>query len=96
LLHPRLDAIVLVPICPHTLSNRPIAVRGDSVVEVVVSGTADAKAQVTCDGQVNFPLVAGDRLEIRKKVKPICLIQPNERDYYGILRAKLHWGTQLS
>jgi NAD+ kinase len=96
ILHPKLDALVLVPICPHTLSARPIVVTGDSRVEIVVSDANDGDTRVTCDGQVNFRLQAGDRLQIARKEQTITLIQPTDHNYYGILRAKLHWGRKVT
>lgn len=90
ILQPCLNAIVLVPICPHTMSNRPIVVDGDNVIEIVVRGAGHA--QVTCDGQINFSLVAGDRVRIRKAEYRTRLIHPVDHDHFHILRAKLHWG----
>ena len=88
-----LDAVVLVPICPHTMSNRPIVVDANSRIEVIV-GTNN-QAQVTCDGQINLGLVANDRVVIKKHPKPVRLIHPPSYDYFDILRAKLRWGGRL-
>ena len=92
ILHPGLDAIVLVPIYPHTLSNRPIVVGGDSQIEVVM-GRAGAKpeAQLTCDGQTVLDLLPEDRVCIRRKQRRLRLIHPSGHDYYATLRTKLHW-----
>ena len=92
ILQPCLNAIVLVPICPHTMSNRPIVVDGNNVIEIVVRGSGHAHAQVTCDGQINFGLVAGDRVRIRKAEHKVRLIHPVDHDHFHVLRAKLHWG----
>lgn len=92
ILQPCLNAIVLVPICPHTMSNRPIVVDGDNTIEIVVQGSGRAHAQVTCDGQINFGLVEGDRVRIRKAEHKTRLIHPVDHDHFHILRAKLHWG----
>ncbi len=92
ILQPCLNAIVLVPICPHTMSNRPIVVDGNNVIEIVVRGSGHAHAQVTCDGQINFGLVSGDRVRIRKAEHKVRLIHPVDHDHFHILRAKLHWG----
>lgn len=94
ILMPTLNAIVLVPICPHTLSNRPIVVDGDSQIEIVARDIKTDHAQMTCDGQSNFPLQDGDRIAIRKKDRPIRLIHPANHDYFQILRAKLRWGSK--
>ncbi len=92
ILQPCLNAVVLVPICPHTMSNRPIVVDGNNVIEIVVGGAAHAHAQVTCDGQINFGLVTGDRVRIRKAEHKIRLLHPVDHDHFHILREKLHWG----
>lgn len=88
-----LDAVVLVPICPHTMTNRPIVVDANSRIEVIV-GT-NHQAQVTCDGQINLGLVADDRVVIQKHPTPVRLIHPPTYDYFEILRAKLRWGGRL-
>lgn len=92
ILEPGLDAIILVPICPHTLSNRPIVIHGGSLIEVVVGGSTNSHAQVTCDGQINLGLISGDRIRIRKKEQGIRLIHPADYDHFHTLRAKLNWG----
>ena len=92
LLHPALDALVLVPICPHALSNRPLVVAGDSVVEVVVSGHTDpAFVQISCDGQETVGLHRGERVRIAKHACGLRLIHPAGHDHYRLLRAKLGW-----
>jgi NAD+ kinase len=95
ILHPSLNALVLVPICPHTMSHRPIVVDADSRIEIVLSEGNQARAQCSCDGQIDMRLENGDHIIIEKKPQPICLIHPADYDYYGILRAKLHWGKRL-
>lgn len=94
ILMPTLNAIVLVPICPHTLSNRPIVVDGDSKITIVVRDCRHGKAQMTCDGQTHYELREGDRIDIAKKDHPIRLIHPADHDYFQILRAKLRWGSK--
>ena len=95
LLHATLDAIVLVPICPHTLSNRPLVVNADSNVEIIIGDSKQSTAQVTFDGQTAFDVKAGDRIIIKRKQNPIHLVHPASYDYYEILRAKLRWSEQL-
>ena len=92
ILHPSLDAIVLVPICPHTLTSRPIVVGGGSAVEVVLGDGADTAVQLSCDGRAEVELAAGDRISIRKHRPDLRLIHPAGHEYYATLRAKLHWG----
>ena len=91
ILHPALQAIVLVPICPHTMSNRPIVVDAASVIRIEVSDRTRSPAQVTCDGQINLGLVSGDHVIIRKEEKPVRLIHPLDHNYFDVLRAKLRW-----
>ena len=94
ILHPALDAIVLVPVCPHTLSHRPIVVKGDSRIEVRVCAHNKDPAQVSFDGQANIDLEPEDRIVITKKPGPLRLLHPKGHDYFHILRAKLRWGEQ--
>ncbi len=92
LLHPGLDALVLVPICPHTLSNRPLVVGGASRIEIRVCGFDHGHVHITCDGQTDLALEPQSRVYIEKAPRPVCLLHPKNYDYYKILRAKLGWG----
>ncbi len=93
LLQPDLDAMVLVPICPHRLSNRPIVVHGDSEVVVDTSGRTDHEhVRITCDGQTSLRLEDGEKLVVRKHPQPIRLFHPRDHDHFDLLRAKLGWG----
>lgn len=89
---PHLDVLVVAPICPHTLSDRPIVVSGRSVVTVKLIDRLDARAKVTCDGVSLGELAPGDRLEVHPTGQKITLLHPNKFDYYRLLRSKLHWG----
>ncbi|WJW76454.1 NAD(+) kinase [Thiohalobacter sp. IOR34] len=93
LLHPTLNAIELVPICPHSLNNRPFVIGDAARIEILLRDGAYTQAQMTCDGQVNFGLLPGDRILIRRKARCLRLIHPPEYDYFGILRAKFGWGV---
>ena len=92
ILHPSLDALAMVPICPHTLSDRPIVVGGGSVIEIELSDRFESRAQVVCDGIVLCELEPGVRLRIRRAGVTATLLHPLGHDYYRILRSKLHWG----
>ncbi len=92
ILHPGLDAVVLVPVCPHTLSNRPLVIGGGSFIELVVKQGQENRVRVTLDGQLNFGLQQHDRIQIRKKEHPVRLLHPAGHDHFQILRAKLNWG----
>ena len=92
ILYPTLDALVLVPICPHSLTNRPIVINGNSRVEIIV-GTANVNhARLTCDADIAMELESGDRVLVEKKDQTIRLIHPANHDHFSILRAKLRWG----
>ena len=95
LLHATLDAMVVVPICPHTLTNRPLVINANSKVEIVIGKSKQTTSQVTFDGQIAFDVKPGDKIIIKKKADNIHLIHPASYDYYEILRAKLHWSEQL-
>ena len=92
IVQPSLNAFVLVPICPHTLSQRPLVIDGNSNVELTISASGHARAQVTCDGQINLGVLAGDKISIKRHDSNITLIHPQDYSYYEILRAKLRWG----
>lgn len=92
ILHPNLDALAMVPICPHTLSDRPIVVAGSSVIEIELSDRFESRAQVVCDGIVLCDLEPGVRLRIERAHVHATLLHPPGHDYYRILRSKLHWG----
>jgi NAD+ kinase len=89
---PRLSVLVLAPICPHTLSDRPIVVPGDSTVEIRLSGHHESVAQVTCDASVLGELRPAGRLEIAPSERAITLLHPPGYDFFRLLRSKLHWG----
>lgn len=92
ILYPSLDALVLVPICPHSLTNRPIVINGNSRVEIIVGARDINHARLTCDGEMSMELQSGDRILVEKKNQTIRLIHPADHDHFGILRAKLRWG----
>jgi NAD+ kinase len=92
ILQPCLNAMILVPICPHTMSNRPIVIDANTVVEIVIKGQGQVHAQISCDGQINLGVVAGDRVQIRKKEHAVRMIHPVDHDHFHILREKLNWG----
>ena len=91
ILHPQLDAIVLVSMFPHTLSTRPIVVSGDSHIEVVVFPSNETSPYVSFDGKTRVSLPPGGRIHIKKKAEPLQLIHPKDYSYYATLREKLGW-----
>lgn len=91
ILYPSMNAIVLTPICPFTLTNRPIVVPDED--EIVVKLKNDIEGVVlTLDGQIGFPIQQGDTVSIRKSETNFNLIQPPNRNYFDVLRNKLKWG----
>lgn len=90
-IYPSMNAVVITPICPFTLSNRPIVVPDDALIELSLK-TPNEEVALTLDGQVGFPLKAGDRVLIRKSRTMFNLVQPTNRNYFEVLRDKLRWG----
>jgi NAD+ kinase len=90
-IYPSMNAVVITPICPFTLSNRPIVVPNESVIEICLM-TDKEDVSLTLDGQVGFPLQFRDRIVIRKSKTRFNLVQPPNRNYFDVLRDKLKWG----
>lgn len=88
---PSMNAVVITPICPFTLSNRPIVVPDDAVIELCLK-TEQEDVALTLDGQVGFPLKVEDRVVIRKSQTRFNIVQPTNRNYFEVLRDKLRWG----
>lgn len=95
IMHPGLNAVVLVPMYPHSLGSRPIVVDGDSEIRIVVSPKEILEPQVSCDGQVLYTAAAGDEILVSKKDVPLKLIHPPEHSFYQACRSKLGWGSRL-
>lgn len=94
IMHPSLDAIVVVPMFPHTLTSRPLVVRGQSRIKVIV-GESDQQAQVSCDSQVDFFLETGDEVVISKYATPLKLLYSLDHSFYDSCRSKLDWASRL-
>jgi NAD+ kinase len=93
IIYPTLDSIVVTPICPHTLTNRPILLPHDFRIEIVLK-TLSEDVYLTLDGQTGAPLRMGDVIEISQAEYKTRLLIPYERDYFKILRNKLRWGER--
>jgi len=91
-----LDALVLASVCPHTLSNRPVVIAADSVIDIIVSENNTSTAMVTCDGRPGHILEPGDTVRIERNATSIKLLHLEDHDHYSILRAKLEWGRKLT
>lgn len=95
IVHPAMDAFILTPIAPHTLSNRPIVVPAERDVRVAVTAeNGGAEVYVTFDGQTGFPLAAGDEVTVGRAPRPVKLVRSTTRTYFEVLRQKLKWGER--
>jgi NAD+ kinase len=94
IMHPKLDALVLVPMFPHTLSSRPIVVSGNSELKLVISEENTTYPTISCDGQADFSLVPGDVISIRKKSHKLRLLHPSDYNFYQTCREKLGWSSK--
>jgi NAD+ kinase len=94
IVQPNLDALLLTPIAPHTLTNRPIVIPAASIIRVqaIMDGRDDV--HVTVDGQTGFRLQAGDEIRVCRAERPLRLIRPSTRSYFEVLREKLKWGER--
>ncbi len=95
ILHPELDAMVIVPMFPHTLSMRPIVINGNDEITIVITPNNTTTPRLTCDGQAVINTPPGSHIVIKKKIQRLHLIHPIDYDYYETLRSKLHWGHKL-
>lgn len=92
---PKLDALTLVPMFPHTLSSRPIVVDADSQVSMKVSKVNSDSLQVSCDSHIVLPVLPGDEIKINKSADKLHLVHPKGYSYFNVLRQKLGWGSKL-
>lgn len=90
IIYPSMEAVVITPICPHTLTNRPIVVPDD--VEIELRLKTREEVAITLDGQIGFPLEIEDRVFVRKSRTKFNIVQPTNRNYFDVLRDKLRWG----
>lgn len=95
ILHPQLDAIVLVPMFPHTLSQRPIVIEANQRITLIITPNNTATPRLSCDSQSLIHTPPGSVITIEKKPQHLHLIHPLDYDYYEALRSKLHWGRKL-
>lgn len=95
ILTPKLDALSLVPMFPHTLSSRPIVVDANSIVTLKVSPENTDNLQVSCDSHIVLTVLPGDEIKICKNPAKLTLIHPKGYNYFNVLRTKLSWGSKL-
>lgn len=91
LIHPSADAFVITPICPFTLTNRPIVVPDDAQIDIVLGADSEG-VMLTLDGQVGHKMSVGDRVTVRKSKTFFNMVRPMNRNYFDVLRDKLRWG----
>ena len=96
IVHPALQAITLVPICPHTLNNRPLVISADSEIKLTIKPGDATNSMITLDGQTRIRLQEKTTVHVRCYEKPVSLVHPRDYDYFDILRAKLRWGSHTS
>ncbi len=93
IVHPEVDALLITPICPHMLTNRPLAVPDTARVEIDIAVAGEA-AYLTLDGQTGIQLEPKDRVAVTKSASRVALIRPPEKTYFEVLRSKLRWGER--
>lgn len=96
IMHPKLDAIVIVPMYPHTLSSRPIVVDSNSELKVVMATDMTIYPIISCDGQNHISCAPGDTLYIRRKTEHLHLLHPLEHNFYAVCRDKLGWESRIT
>ncbi len=96
IMHPSLDALVVVPMNPHTLSSRPIVVSGNSDIRLVVGEQRDVHPHVTCDGQAHIVTQTGDEVQIAKSPNRLKLVHPTGHRFYEVCRSKLGWASRAA
>ncbi len=94
IMHPSLDAVVLVPMFPHTLTSRPLVIPGSFTMKVVIGPHIDVKALVSFDSQIEFEIEPGEELVVRKRQDRLKLIHPPGHSFYNVCRNKLDWATR--
>jgi len=92
IIQPNVDALVMVPICPHTLSDRPLVLPSSSTIRITLDNDGGSVAHVVCDGEPLGRMNAGDTLTISLAREAVTLLHPRDYNYYELLRSKLNWG----
>ena len=92
IMYPTMRGVIIAPICPHTLTQRPLVVPDDENIEIVL--TNDTEVYLTLDGQKGQPLQKGDRVQVKQSYNRVLLVRNPKLDFFGILRAKLRWGER--
>jgi NAD+ kinase len=92
IMYPTMRGVIIAPICPHTLTQRPLVVPDEENIEIIL--TNDTEVYLTLDGQKGLPLRRGDRVQVKQSLNRVLLVRNANLDFFGILRAKLRWGER--
>jgi len=92
IMYPTMRGVIIAPICPHTLTQRPLVVPDDENIEIILVN--DTEVYLTLDGQKGLPLERGDRVQVKQSYNRVLLVRNPNIDFFGILRAKLRWGER--
>ena len=92
IMYPSMRGVIIAPICPHTLTQRPLVVPDDENIDIIL--TNDTEVYLTLDGQKGQPLAKGDRVQVKQSHNRVLLVRNPNLDFFGILRAKLRWGER--
>jgi NAD+ kinase len=92
IMYPTMRGVIIAPICPHTLTQRPLVVPDDENIEILLMN--DTEVWLTLDGQHGLPLERGDRVQVKQSHNRVLLVRNPNLDFFGILRAKLRWGER--
>jgi NAD+ kinase len=92
IMYPTMRGVIIAPICPHTLTQRPLVVPDEVNIEIVLAN--DTEVYLTLDGQKGLPLERGDRVQVKQSLNRVLLVRNPNIDFFGILRAKLRWGER--
>jgi len=92
IMQPGLNAVAMVPICPHTLSDRPVVIPGNSSIDIRIRHRFEADAFITVDGRMTSEFNTSDSLQVTQSIHRITLLHPSDYDYFEVLRSKLNWG----
>lgn len=95
ILTPKIDALALVPMFPHTLSSRPIVIDANNIVTLKVSPDNSDNLQISCDSHIVLTVLPGDEIRVYKNPHKLSLVHPQDYNYFNVLRTKLGWGSKL-
>lgn len=95
IMHPSLDAVVLVPMFPHTLNSRPLVVPGDVEIKVMIGSHVGTNARISFDSQMEFEIEPGQSLLVRKMQQKLKLVHPPGHSFYNVCRSKLDWASRV-